>query len=80
MGSPEDEPGRYDNEGPRHQVTLTEGFWLFDTPCTQALWQAVMGEQPELFQKPDPAGGKCQLARRTRFFGAHQQPGFPVSI
>lgn len=52
MGSPEDEPGRYDNEGPRYQVTLTEGYWLFDTPCTQALWEAVMGNNPSRFQSP----------------------------
>ena len=52
MGSPEDEPGRYENEGPRHQVTLTEGYWLFDTPCTQALWTAVMGNNPSEFQSP----------------------------
>lgn len=52
MGSPEDEPGRYDNEGPRHHVTLTEGYWLSDTACTQALWQAVMGENPSRFQSP----------------------------
>jgi formylglycine-generating enzyme required for sulfatase activity len=53
MGSPEDEPGRYDNEGPVHQVTISTGFWLFDTPCTQALWQAVMGDNPSRFQSPD---------------------------
>ena len=35
MGSPEEEPGRYDNEGPRHRVTFSQGFWLFDTPCTR---------------------------------------------
>ena len=52
MGSPEDEPGRFDNEGPRHQVTLTEGYWLFDTPCTQSLWVAVMGSNPSRFQTP----------------------------
>lgn len=52
MGSPEDEPGRFGNEGPRHQVTLTEGYWLFDTPCTQALWEAVMGNNPSQFQTP----------------------------
>ena len=33
MGSPEDEARRYVWEGPRHEVTLTEGFWLFDVPC-----------------------------------------------
>lgn len=52
MGSPEEEPDRFDAEGPRHPVTLTEGFWLFDTPCTQALWEAVMGKNPSRFQSP----------------------------
>ncbi|MCB1776808.1 MAG: formylglycine-generating enzyme family protein [Candidatus Competibacteraceae bacterium] len=52
MGSPEEEQGRYDDEGPRHQVTLTDGYWLFDTPCTQALWEAVMGKNPSEFQSP----------------------------
>lgn len=46
IGSPEDEEGRYKDEGPRHEVRLAHGFWLFDTPCTQALWQAVMGKNP----------------------------------
>ena len=44
---------RYDGEGPRHPVTLTRGFWLADTPCTQAFWQAVMGDNPSRFQSPD---------------------------
>ena len=52
MGSPEDEEGRRGedtgyNEGPQHKVTLTKGYWLFDTPVTQALWQAVMGSNPK---------------------------------
>ncbi|MBE2293553.1 MAG: formylglycine-generating enzyme family protein [Phycisphaerales bacterium] len=52
MGSPEGEPGRDDDEGPRHLVTLSDGYWLFDTPCTQALWEAVMGKNPSRFQDP----------------------------
>jgi len=52
MGSPEDEPGRYEDEA-QHRVTLTEGFWLADTPCTQALWEAVTGENPSRFKSPD---------------------------
>ncbi|MEI2768911.1 MAG: formylglycine-generating enzyme family protein [Nitrosomonas sp.] len=40
MGSPETQ----------HAVTLTQGFWLADSACTQALWQAVMGENPAYFQ------------------------------
>ena len=52
MGSPEDEPERWPNEGPRHWVTLTQGFWMADTPCTQKLWEAVMGKNPSYFQSP----------------------------
>jgi len=50
MGSPPDKPGRYDHEGPQHTVTLGQGFWLFDTPCTQTLWEAVMDGNPSRFQ------------------------------
>jgi formylglycine-generating enzyme required for sulfatase activity len=52
MGSPENEAGRYDIEGPQHEVTLSKGYWLFDTPCTQALWQAVMDDNPSRFKDP----------------------------
>jgi formylglycine-generating enzyme required for sulfatase activity len=50
MGSPADEAGRFAEEGPQHEVVLTEGFWLCDTPCTQALWQEVMGTNPSRFK------------------------------
>lgn len=53
MGAPRDEPGREDDECPLHRVTVTEGYWLFDTPVTQALWVAVMGKNPSQFQSPD---------------------------
>jgi len=43
MGSPDTESGRCKNEGPQHKVTLTKGFWLGETPCTRAQYQAVMG-------------------------------------
>ncbi|MBM4201550.1 MAG: formylglycine-generating enzyme family protein [Gammaproteobacteria bacterium] len=49
MGSPEDESERDANEGPQHWVTLTRGFWLADTACTQALWRAVLGDNPSHF-------------------------------
>ncbi len=45
MGSPNKEPERYDDEGPQHRVRITQGFWLADSACTQALWLAVMGSQ-----------------------------------
>jgi len=49
MGSPKNELERLDNET-QHQVTLSKGYWLADTACTQALWQAVMGENPSEFK------------------------------
>jgi formylglycine-generating enzyme required for sulfatase activity len=49
MGSPETEKERYDDET-QHPVILTQGFWLADTACTQALWQAVMGDNPSHFK------------------------------
>jgi len=52
MGSPEDEPERDDDER-QHEVLLTRGFWLADTACTQALWQAVMGGNPSAFRGED---------------------------
>jgi formylglycine-generating enzyme required for sulfatase activity len=52
MGSPKEEPGHVDGEGPQHTVKIRAGFWLFDTPCTQALWTAVMGDNPSRFQSP----------------------------
>lgn len=49
MGSPDDEPERLDYEM-HHEVQLTRGFWLADTSCTQALWQAVMDKNPSKFK------------------------------
>jgi formylglycine-generating enzyme required for sulfatase activity len=52
MGSSPDEVGRFDDESPQRVVRFSEGFWLFDTPCTQELWVAVMGENPSDFRSP----------------------------
>lgn len=53
MGSPASEAGREDDEGPRHEVEIARGFWLADTPCTQALWEVVMGSNPSRFKSPE---------------------------
>ena len=50
MGSSDGDKEARDNEKPRHQVTLTEGFWIAETPCTQALWEAMTGENPSKFK------------------------------
>lgn len=52
MGSPENEAGR-DYEGPQTDITLEQGFWLFDTPVTQELYEAVTGKKnPSRFVSP----------------------------
>jgi hypothetical protein len=56
MGVPNDEVGHFDNEGPQHVVTIGQGFWLADTACTQALWQAVMGGEPSVFRAKNHGG------------------------
>ena len=42
-----------DNEQPQHDVTLSRPFWIFDTPCTQSLWEAVMRSNPSRFVDPE---------------------------
>ena len=59
MGSPLDEPGRNDDEGPQFEVRLTQGFYLSQCEITQHQWTAVTGERPwshytdELKEEPD---------------------------
>jgi len=45
MGSPEDEPERRSGEGPQHLVQL-QGFFLSQTPITQAQWRQVAQWRP----------------------------------
>ena len=49
MGSPDNEEGHHSSED-YHEVTLEQGFWLSDTPVTQAFWQAVSGDNPSHFK------------------------------
>lgn len=44
-----------------HRVVLTQGYWLADTACTQALWEAVLGENPSVF-KEDPSNPVEQVS------------------
>lgn len=55
MGSHESETANereqviYIKERPQHSVTISTGFWLASTVCTQAQWELVMGGNPSLF-------------------------------
>ena len=50
MGSPANEEGRDDDEGPVHRVCL-DGFWMGKYEVTQAEWQTVMGNEPAYFNR-----------------------------
>jgi|GEM_PF-3382566 formylglycine-generating enzyme required for sulfatase activity len=82
MGSPADEPGRWEEEGPQHRVTIGAGFWLFDTPCTQALWQAVMGNNPSRFKSAQrPVETVSWNACRTFIARVNEDvPGLDLSL
>ena len=67
MGSPQGEPGRYDDEGPRHEVTLSKGYWLAETPVTQAQWRVVVG------------AGVAQRGLLARLFGQGKQEGLKAA-
>lgn len=41
--------GPPNNEGPQHRVTIQRGYWLGETPVTQALWCAIMPTNPSRF-------------------------------
>jgi formylglycine-generating enzyme required for sulfatase activity len=45
MGSPENEPGRINNEK-QHRVTITQDYYMQTTEVTQGQWKAVMGSNP----------------------------------
>jgi len=45
MGSPANEPERSDDEGPRHEVTISP-FYMGKYPVTQGEYQAVTGANP----------------------------------
>ena len=50
MGSPSSESGRGSDEGPQHEVTITQGFHLGKYEVTQGQWEAVMGSNPSYYK------------------------------
>lgn len=52
MGSPETEDGRWQDERQR-VVEIPKPFWIWETPVTQAQWQALMGNNPAYFKGAD---------------------------
>ncbi|HSH08890.1 MAG TPA: SUMF1/EgtB/PvdO family nonheme iron enzyme, partial [Oceanipulchritudo sp.] len=51
MGTIPDDPDQIPDETPRHEVTLTEGFWIGACEVTQEQFASLMGYNPSHFQK-----------------------------
>jgi formylglycine-generating enzyme required for sulfatase activity len=49
MGSPNDEKGRVDDEGPQHWVTISNPFYIGKYAVTQEQYVAVMDTNPSCF-------------------------------
>ena len=58
MGSPRDEDGRFEGEGPQREVTLSQGFGMGKYEVTQGQWEAVMGSNPSHFSN---CGARCPV-------------------
>ncbi|MFO0138756.1 MAG: formylglycine-generating enzyme family protein [Cyanobacteriota bacterium] len=74
MGSPDDEPERRSNEGPQHLVQL-QGFFLSQTPITQAQWRQVAQWRPT---KGEGAWNQ-KLNPNPSYFKGDQRPVESVS-
>jgi formylglycine-generating enzyme required for sulfatase activity len=58
MGSPEGEPGRYDDkESPQHEVTV-QPFFMGKYPVTQAQWKAVATNSKQVNRELEPNPSK----------------------
>jgi formylglycine-generating enzyme required for sulfatase activity len=50
MGSPKDEEGRLDNEGPQHRVKINRPFYMGATEVTQEQYERIVGNNPAQFK------------------------------
>jgi formylglycine-generating enzyme required for sulfatase activity len=53
MGSPLEEQGRFDYEGPVHEVTIKNSFYMGKYLVTQKQWEKVTGNNPSSFKGED---------------------------
>src|SRR5260370_20059110 len=67
MGSPTNEVGRNNDEGPQTAVTISRGFWMGKYEVTHGEYLAVLGSNPSV-----PPGGQRKLVQRNELlFQAH---------
>ncbi len=92
MGSSGIEKGRSNAEGMKHNVQITQGFWMGKYEVTQAQWQQVMGNNPSNFKQTGPnapvenvSWNNCQeflkkLNQRAEIKNQQVQPRLPTEV
>jgi formylglycine-generating enzyme required for sulfatase activity len=63
MGSPEDEPDRSNDEGPQHEVDVSQ-FFMGRYPVTQDQWKFVAEQLPQINRKLSPNPSEFKGDRR----------------
>lgn len=58
MGSPAGEAGRDSDEGPQHEVTISQWFYIGVHEVTEAQWQAVSASVRACWRGPSPTRGR----------------------
>jgi formylglycine-generating enzyme required for sulfatase activity len=80
MGSPKDEEGRYDNEGPRqHEVEITQAFYMGVYPVTKGQFAAFAKAAPYTTEaETDGKGFGYNASTKTFEIGKYswRDPGF----
>lgn len=70
MGATEEQEDPYDDEKPVHKVILTKDYYIGETQVTQALWTAIMGNNPSCFEGDDRPVEYVSWNDCQRFVGA----------
>ncbi len=67
MGSPENEEGRFGDEGPQHRVRITKPYYLGMYEVTQGEYERVMGTNPSAFSRSGNRSGRVSGQDTSRF-------------
>jgi formylglycine-generating enzyme required for sulfatase activity len=70
MGSPSNEVGRSEWEGPQTAVTISRGYWVGKYEVTQGEYLAVMGNNPSWFQPPNATANTNRPVEWVSWFDA----------
>jgi formylglycine-generating enzyme required for sulfatase activity len=67
MGSPNDEKGRFDTEGPQHEVEISKAFYLAECKVTQEQYKRLTGKSPSYFSADGGGEEKVRGLDTSRF-------------